>query len=122
MAEIINLTTHTDQRGSLTVIEKILPFDIKRLFYIYNVDRSSRGGHRHRTTDQAAISIHGSCKIFCDNGVTQETYFLDSPSKCLLLHKEDWHTMFEFSPGSILLVLASTEFDPEDYIFEPYSH
>ena len=122
MAHFIHLTTHSDQRGNLTVVERTIPFEIKRLFYIYGVDDSVRGGHRHLTTEQAAICIHGSCKIFCDDGHQQEEYHMDSPEKCLILHKEDWHTMYDFTPDAVLLVLASTEFDPDDYIFEPYSH
>ena len=55
MAELIDLKTYTDQHGNLTVIEKVIPFDIKRIFYIYGVDDSVRGGHRHHKTIQAAI-------------------------------------------------------------------
>ena len=122
MATLIHLDTHSDNRGHLTVIENQIPFEIKRLFYIYGVDDSVRGGHRHHTTEQAAICIKGSCDIFCDNGHQTEVYHLDSPTKCLILHTEDWHTMYNFTPDAILLVLASTFFDPADYIFEPYSH
>ena len=53
MAELLNLKTFTDKRGNLTVIEKIIPFDIKRIFYIYGVDDSKRRGHRHHKTIQA---------------------------------------------------------------------
>ena len=122
MAKLIELETHSDNRGNLTVIEKIVPFQIKRLFYIYGVDDSARGGHRHHATVQAAICLNGSCKIFCDNGNVQNEFVLDKPNKCLFLFPEDWHTMFDFSPNAILLVLASTEFDPQDYIYEPYEH
>ena len=55
MAHLIDLQTFTDKRGNLTVIEKVIPFDIKRVFYIYGVDDSTRGGHRHHNTIQAAI-------------------------------------------------------------------
>ena len=122
MAELIQLTTHSDSRGNLTVLEKTLPFTIKRIFYIYDVDNSQRGGHRHKNTEQACICIKGSCTIFCDNNVIQEEFVLDSRTMCLLLHREDWHTMYSFSKDAILLVLASTEFDSRDYIYEPYEH
>lgn len=120
MANLIELNTFSDERGDLTVIEKILPFSIRRVFYIYNVDSSERGGHRHFRTIQAAICIRGSCKIFNNNGFVRETFTLDSPSKCLILKPEDWHKMYQFSGGSILLVLASEEFDKNDYIWTPY--
>lgn len=120
MARLINLQTFTDNRGNLTVIEKVVPFDIKRIFYIYGVDNSERGKHRHKQTVQAAICIKGSCKIYSTDGVGEEVFTLDTPSKCLILEPKDWHKMYAFTPDSILMVLASTYFDPDDYIFEPY--
>lgn len=120
MAALIDLKTFTDEKGNLTVIEKTIPFDIKRIFYIYGVDNSTRGGHRHKHTVQAAICIQGSCRIFNHNGSETAYFHLDSPSKCLILNPEDWHTMDQFSHDAILMVLASTYFDPDDYIYEPY--
>ena len=67
MPLLINLETHSDDRGTLSVVEKVLPFMIKRIFYIYNVNESLRGGHRHRKTVQAAICISGECKIYSNN-------------------------------------------------------
>jgi dTDP-4-dehydrorhamnose 3,5-epimerase-like enzyme len=120
MAHIINIQTFKDSRGILTVLDKIVPFEIRRLFYIYSVDHSDRGGHRHHETHQAAICIQGACEITNNNGSTTEIFRLDSPEKCLILLPEDWHVMHNFSADAILLVLASTAFDPKDYIYEPY--
>jgi dTDP-4-dehydrorhamnose 3,5-epimerase-like enzyme len=120
MAYIIDLKTFTDKRGNLTVIEKTIPFEIKRIFYIYGVDDSVRGGHRHHKTIQAAICIAGKCTIFNNNGEKQEVFELDSPSKCLILKPEDWHEMYNFTKDAILMVLASEYFDEKDYIFENY--
>lgn len=121
MAAILNLQTFTDKRGNLTVIEKVIPFNVKRIFYIYGVDDSKRGGHRHHKTQQAAICIQGSCKIYNNNGTKEEVFELDKPSKCLLLDPNDWHTMYDFTPDAILMVLASENFDAADYIFDPYT-
>ncbi|MBV8252239.1 MAG: FdtA/QdtA family cupin domain-containing protein [Chitinophaga sp.] len=120
MAHIIELTTHSDKRGNLTVIEKQIPFDIKRIFYIYGVDDSVRGGHRHHTTIQAAICVHGSCIVSNNNGQEKQDFVMDHPNKCLILQPEDWHTMHHFTPDAVLLVMASTAFDAKDYIYEPY--
>jgi hypothetical protein len=120
MAYIINLKTFTDSRGNLTVIENTLPFQVKRIFYIYGVDRSERGGHRHRKTAQAAICIKGRCKIYNNNGEFEEIFFLDKPYKCLILECRDWHKMYDFSKNAILMVFASEYFDETDYIFEAY--
>jgi dTDP-4-dehydrorhamnose 3,5-epimerase-like enzyme len=122
MAKLINLKTFTDSRGNLTVIEKIIPFDVKRIFYIYGVDNSKRGGHRHHKTIQAAICIQGSCTIYNNDGTTEQEFELDSPSKCLLIEPKDWHTMYNFTPDAILMVLASEYFEETDYIFEPYKN
>ncbi len=120
MASIIDLQTFTDSRGNLTVIEKVLPFDIKRIFYIYGVDDSRRGGHRHHKTIQAAICIQGSCIIENNNGRVKELFHLDHPAKCLLIEPEDWHEMHSFSTDAILMVLASENYDAADYITEQY--
>ena len=121
MAYILDLKTFTDKRGNLTVIEKIIPFDVKRIFYIYGVDDSKRGSHRHHKTVQAAICIKGSCTIYNNDGVREENFELDKPNKCLIIESKDWHTMYNFSDDAILMVLASEFFEEKDYIFEPYS-
>ena len=120
MARLISLNTFTDQRGNLTVIEKVLPFDIKRVFYIYGTDQSTRGGHRHKTTTQAAICLRGHCKVKSHDGESEQVFELDDPARCLILEPKDYHSMYEFSEDAMLMVLASTYFDESNYIFEPY--
>ena len=122
MAYLIELKTFTDVRGNLTVIEKVLPFDIKRVFYIYGVDNSIRGHHRHKRTIQAAIALQGRCRIMNQGGmnIPVEEFILNSPSKCLILNTEDYHWMDNFSQDCILMVFASEYFDENDYIYEPY--
>jgi dTDP-4-dehydrorhamnose 3,5-epimerase-like enzyme len=117
---IIDLPNYSDDRGDLTVIEKILPFDIKRVYFISNTKNQIRGRHRHKKTIQAAICISGSCKIFMDNGEKNELFQLNNKSKCLIINPEDFHWMSDFSEDAILLVLASEEYDKNDYIYEPY--
>ena len=96
------------------MIEK-LPFDIKRIFYIYGVDNSVRGGHKHKKTIQAAVCLQGFCAIKCN-----DFYFsMYRASKCLIIRPEDYHEMFNFSMDCILMVLCSEEYDPDDYIYPP---
>ena len=118
MAKYINIPTFVDSRGSLSVVEKILPFEIKRVYYIYDVNDSERGFHAHKKTIQALIMINGSCDVFVGNNQESIKYRIDSPSKCLLLNPEDFHWMSNFSANSILLVLASEEYNINDYIYE----
>ena len=122
MAQIINLNTFSDYRGNLTVIEKILPFDIKRVYYIYNVPSKEvvRGGHKHHNNIQALVCLKGKCEISINNGCKKENFKLNSPEKCLILQSKDWHIMHNFSKDAILLVLASEYFNPNDYIKEEY--
>jgi len=115
MAHIVNLPTFKDNRGSLTVVEKILPFKIKRFYYIYGANLK-RGGHRHKKTIQALISLGGECEIYTHTKGVEKTFLLDTPDKCLILNPEDWHTMDRFSQGAILLVLASEYYDKDDYM------
>lgn len=120
MAKFIKLDSFKDIRGNLTVLEKNIPFDIKRVFYIYNLNDSSRGGHRHLRTIQAIMCVKGSCSIYNNNSVVEEIFELDSPDKCLLLKPEDWHIMYRFSSDALLLVVASEFYDEKDYVYEEY--
>ncbi len=121
MARIIELKSFSDGRGDLHVIEKELPFQVKRVYYIHGKPNVIRGGHRHKHTDQLLICVHGSCIVSCHDGHSKADFNLDTPDKCLYVDRKDWHTMQDFSDGAVLLVLASTEYDVEDYIDEPYA-
>jgi dTDP-4-dehydrorhamnose 3,5-epimerase-like enzyme len=118
MGELIKLQSFHDSRGSLTVLEKVLNFDIKRVYYIYNTTNLRRGNHKHLKTIQAAICLSGKCTINIENGNENKSYLLDSPEKCLKINPEDWHYMDDFSSDCILLVLASEYYDESDYIYQ----
>ena len=113
---LIHFKTHKDSRGSLTVLEKEIPFEIKRVFYIYGVDESKRGFHKHMKTRQVAICINGSCNIIFSKNEIIKKFKLDKPGIGLLIEPEDFHWMENFSKETILLVLASEYFDENDYI------
>jgi len=121
MAYLIDLPTFGDERGKLTIIEKVLPFEIRRFYYVYDV-RSKRGGHRHYKTIQGLVTLGGSCEVYVNNGKTKETFLLDRSDKCLIVEPQDWHTMDNFTEGSTLLVFASEYYDINDYIDEPYEN
>jgi dTDP-4-dehydrorhamnose 3,5-epimerase-like enzyme len=117
--KLIELPTFADTRGVLTVLERLLPFEPKRFYWIYGADGQVRGGHRHRLTHQALIALSGTISIFMNDGNNQEVISLDRPYSCLLVAPKDWHTM-TFGQDSILLVLSSHHYDPTDYIDEQY--
>ena len=116
MAKIINATTHADDRGKLTVIDKIIPFEIKRIFYIYEAT-DKRGNHSHKINKSALVCVKGKCKVRVNDGKKIDIYDLDAPEKILILEPEDFRTMYDFSPDAVLLVLASEHFI-DDYIDE----
>jgi dTDP-4-dehydrorhamnose 3,5-epimerase-like enzyme len=121
MANIIKLKSILSQDGILSVFEHLMPGHIERVYFIYGVPENKiRGGHRHHTTWQGLVCLNGSCKVYVQDGANEDTYTLNSPETCLLIKPSDWHQMYDFSYDSILLVLANRNYDPEDYIDEPY--
>lgn len=110
-----------DERGSLVAVEigmeKAVPFDIKRVYYIYHTEQGvSRGYHAHRNLKQVAICVAGKCRMVLDDGTVREEVWLDSPTKGLLIEDMVWREMHDFSQDCVLLVLASEHYDENDYI------
>lgn len=118
-ARIINLPRITDPRGNLSFIEqcKEIPFEIKRVFYIYDVPAGeSRGTHAHKTNNQLIIAASGSFDVFMDDGATQKTVTLNRPFEGLYVPAGIWTQEQSFSSGALCLVLTDDFFDEDDYI------
>ena len=109
-----------DERGDLVVIEgegMDIPFDIKRVFYMYGSDSTVvRGQHANRETEFLLVNVGGSSKVRVDNGRESEVIVLDKPGMGLYLPPMLWKDMYDYSPDSILLVLASRHYDGKEYI------
>ena len=118
MAYLINLETHTDERGSLTVIEKILPFEIKRIFYLDKLGDIPRGSHKHHELYEAIVCLRGKFVMEIRNKKREDFFLLDSSQKCLLVLPDDFRILHSFSKDCLILVLASCEYNPQDYIYE----
>ena len=118
-SKIIEIPTYEDERGFLTFIEDILPFKIERIYWIYGADEQTRGGHRHRITKQALVTVAGTVNLKINDGRKETLFVLDNPSKCIIVEPEDWHTMY-FKNKSVLLVFASEKYDKSDYIYSAY--
>lgn len=115
----IKFPTYTNETGTLSFFEseRHIPFDIRRVYYIYDVQGNSRRGfHAHRDLQQVLFCIHGSCKLLLDNGTEQVNVLLDNPAEGLLIENPIWREMYDFSPGAVLLVMASEYYDEADYI------
>ena len=110
---------HGDDRGQLVAIEamKDLPFQVKRVYYIYDtLTNVRRGFHAHKNLQQILVCVHGSCKIHLDNGFDTAEVTLDKPFEGLYIANDMWREMYDFSEGAVLLVLASEYYDEADYI------
>ena len=122
MSFLLEIPSHADERGTLYVIEEMIDFQVKRVYFISNAGGTTRGMHRHRVTKQALFVPKGSCVIKVQEMDSNEeiSYCLDSPEKLLYLNPEDFHWMLDFSEDCVLMVLASNKYDKRDYIDEPY--
>lgn len=124
--KIIEFKDLGDERGNLVVIEgegMDIPFDIKRVFYIYGSDSEVvRGQHANRETEFLLVNVGGTSKVRIDNGRETEIVELNRPGMGLYLPPMLWKDMYDFSPDSILLVLASRHYDAGEYIrdYEAY--
>ena len=108
-----------DERGHLVVAEgmKDIPFDIKRVFYIYDSDSDVvRGQHANRRSSFVLINISGKSKVEVDDGSEKKVYELNEPHVGIYLPKMVWKRMFAFSKDSILLCLSSEHYDADEYI------
>ena len=117
--KLINLKTFIDSEGSLVPIESGLsiPFKIKRIFYIFEVhDQKDRGEHSHYKTEQVLICLNGKVKVLCDDGKNRKEWVLDKPNQALYIPNLIWDEQTYLTSGSVLLVLANTNYDPSDYI------
>lgn len=114
-----------DERGKLVVIEggRDIPFEIARAFYIYGSDSTVvRGKHANRTSEFVLVNVAGRSKVMVTDGKRSEVVELDRPMKAVYIPRMVWKEMYDFSPDSVLLVLASTHYDGAEYIrdFDEY--
>ncbi|MEM3485215.1 MAG: FdtA/QdtA family cupin domain-containing protein [Candidatus Bathyarchaeia archaeon] len=107
-----------DHRGNLTFIEsaKHIPFEIKRIYYLYDVPAAEvRGGHAHKELEQIIIALSGSFDVILDNGVEKAAVTLNRPWEGLYIPRLVWRELENFSSGAVCLVLASQFYDENDY-------
>ena len=115
----MKLISHGDFRGQLIALEqqKDIPFEIKRVYYIYDtLSNVRRGFHAHKSLQQFLICVSGACKILLDDGKEKQIIVLDKPTEGLFVSGCIWREMYDFSSDAVLMVLASDLYDESDYI------
>ncbi len=116
---VIEFKQNGDERGRLVVVEgsQDIPFEIKRVFYIYGSDSNViRGQHANKKTEFILINVSGTSKVRVDDGFNQEIIELNKPHMGVYISKMLWKDMYSFSKDSVLLVLASEHYDSNEYI------
>jgi len=116
-----NTKTVVDPTGNLCPIEgsKDVPFDIKRVFYVYGVnDKDTRGQHAHYKTQQLLICLSGKVEVVCKDGLKESRFLLESPQQALYIPEMIWDEQVYRTSDSVLVVLSSTSYDPSDYIHD----
>lgn len=116
---ILNFKDLGDERGKLVVIEgnESIPFDIKRVFYIYGSDATVvRGQHANRESEFVLINVAGTSKVRITDGSEEFIAELNKPMMGIYIPKMIWKDMYDFSADSVLLVLANTHYDGKEYI------
>ena len=117
--KIYNYKYHLDKYGKLIALEekKEIPFSIRRVYYIYEVEKGVRRGfHSHKELEQVLVCVHGSVKILLKTPNEEKIVTLDNPKCGLYIGTDIWREMYDFSPGAVLMVLASEHYDESDYI------
>ena len=116
---ILDLDKHHHEKGNLTVVEngRTVPFDVKRVYYLYDVPGGEkRGGHAHRELSQLIVAAGGSFTVTLDDGTVKRSFLLNRPYQGLYVVPGIWRELEDFSSGSVCLVLASHPYDEADYI------
>jgi len=117
--KFLDIRTVVDSNGNLIPIEsnQDIPFEIKRVFYVYGVrDEERRGKHAHYNTQQVLICLYGKVEVIVKDGLKEKRYLLESPQQALYIPEMIWDEQVYRSEETALLVLSNTHYDPSDYI------
>lgn len=110
---------HSDRKGNISVVQNgdTVPFDVKRVYYLYDVPGGeSRGAHAHKALSQLIVAASGSFRVTLDDGNVKRSFTLNRPYQGLYVKPSIWRDLDDFSSGAVCMVLASEKYDAEDYI------
>lgn len=122
---MVDIPTFTDERGAISVMDKELPFEVKRVFWLHHIkDGKDRGAHALLDSEEIMISIHGSFVVDLDDTETKMCVLLDNPGKGLIIKPGVWFRTHSYKDDGVSLILASEEYarDKYTYDYEEYTH
>lgn len=120
---LVDIPTFTDERGAISVMDKELPFDVKRVFWLHHIQEGKdRGAHALLDSSEIMVAIHGSFVVDLDDTLTKTSLLLDDPSKGLMIRPGIWFRTHSYKNDGVSLILASDEYarDKYTYVYEEY--
>lgn len=116
---LIDIDTFTDERGTISVIDKELPFEVKRVFWLHHIQEGKdRGAHALLDGMEIMVAVHGSFVVDLDDGTEKTSVLLDDPSKGLIIRPGVWFRTYSFKEDGVSLVLADEEYNRDGYTYD----
>ena len=116
---LVDIPTFTDERGAISVMDKELPFDVKRVFWLHHIkDGKDRGAHALLDSSEIMIAVHGSFVVDLDDTETKISIVLDNPSKGLMIRPGIWFRTHSYKNGGVSLILAAEEYTRDKYTYD----
>ena len=116
---LVDIPTFTDERGAISVMDKELPFDVKRVFWLHHIkEGKDRGAHALLDSSEIMIAVHGSFVVDLDDTETKTSIVLDNPSKGLMIRPGIWFRTHSYKNGGVSLILAAEEYTRDKYTYD----
>ena len=116
---LVDIPTFTDERGAISVMDKELPFEVKRVFWLYHIkEGKDRGAHALLDSSEIMIAVHGSFVVDLDDTETKTSIVLDNPSKGLMIRPGIWFRTHSYKNGGVSLILAAEEYTRDKYTYD----
>ena len=117
--QLIDIATFTDERGAISVIDKELPFEVKRVFWLHNIkEGKDRGAHALLEGNEIMVALHGSFVVDLEDGNEKIQVLLDNPSKGLIIRPGIWFRTHSYNDDGVSLILADEEYDRDKYTYD----
>lgn len=117
--ELIDIPTFTDERGAISVMDKELPFEVKRVFWLHHIEEGKdRGAHALLESEEIMVAVHGTFVVDLDDTVNKTSILLDNPNKGLMIRPGIWFRTHSYKDDGVSLILASEEYARNKYTYD----